>query len=74
MHGLSKYFRFRHGAGHPSRKLVTARSSAQLGTLDAALPLLNQIHEESEEGAGSPGEVPAVPRSVQGCNGVGGKD
>jgi len=61
--GNSSPARFKLGHSHTSssgRKLVGARSSPQLGPLVMAthttLPILNQIHEESEEGGNSPGE------------------
>jgi len=61
--GHSSPARFKLSHTHSSgsgRKLVGARSSPQLGPLVMAthttLPILNQIHEESEEGGNSPGE------------------
>jgi hypothetical protein len=49
----SRMFRFKMAGSshHGGRKLVSTRSNPQLGPL---IPLLNQIHEESEEGANSP--------------------
>jgi len=58
-HSSPARFKLSHSSSG-GRKLVGARSSPQLGPLVMAthttLPILNQIHEESEEGGNSPGE------------------
>eukprot|EP00092_Neocalanus_flemingeri_P024644 GFUD01026729.1.p1 GENE.GFUD01026729.1~~GFUD01026729.1.p1 ORF type:complete len:664 (+),score=198.89 GFUD01026729.1:702-2693(+) len=64
-HSSPARFKLSHThSGGSGRKLVGARSSPQLGPLVMAthttLPILNQIHEESEEGGNSPGEDRAV--------------
>jgi len=70
--GHSSPARFKLSHTHSSgsgRKLVGARSSPQLGPLVMAthttLPILNQIHEESEEGGNSPGEDRTVRQDRQ---------
>ena len=50
-------FKIAGSSHHGGRKLVSTRSNPQLGPL---IPLLNQIHEESEEGANSPAADTAV--------------
>ena len=55
------------GSHHGGRKLVSTRSNPQLGPL---VPLLNQIHEESEEGANSPAADTSVADPAMGTTGI----